>query len=301
VQIIDEFTGRLMPDRSWEQGLHQLVEVKEGCALTDRNEPLARISYQRFFRRYLRLAGMTGTAHEVASELWAVYRLAVVRVPTNRPLVRRALPDHVLATETEKWTAVAGRIAALHRQERPVLVGTRSVAASEELSRHLTAAGLAHVVLNARQDRGEAEIVARAGEPGRITVATNMAGRGTDIRLAPGVAERGGLHVIATERHEAGRIDRQLFGRCGRQGDPGSYEAIVSLADEIVTVYARGPRRRLAAVAARVPGWPGRRLGTATLHHAQRAAERLHSRARRDLLRYDDQLESTLAFSGSRE
>jgi preprotein translocase subunit SecA len=170
IQIIDEFTGRVMPDRSWEHGLHQLIETKEGCALTDLNEPLTRISYQRFFRRYLRLAGMTGTAREVRGELWSVYRLAVVPVPTHRPLQRRHYGTRVYSTTASKWNAVVAHIVPLHQHGRPVLVGTRSVAASEHLSRLLHTAGLPHQVLNARQDREEAEIVARAGEPGRITV-----------------------------------------------------------------------------------------------------------------------------------
>src|SRR5712692_2205450 len=198
VQIIDEYTGRVMADRSWEHGLHQMLEAKEDCPLTSRNDPLARISYQRFFRRYLRLAGMTGTAKEIAGELWSVYRLPVVRMPTNRPIVRRSLGDRVLGASAAKWTAIVERIRAVHDEGRPILVGTRSVAASEHLSRLLTAAGLPHQILNARQDEEEAAIVARAGERGRITVATNMAGRGTDIKLGPGVAGLGGLHVIAT-------------------------------------------------------------------------------------------------------
>jgi preprotein translocase subunit SecA len=287
VQIIDEFTGRILADRAWEQGLHQLVEVKEHCELTSRREPLARISYQRFFRRYVRLAGMTGTASEVAGELWSIYRLPVVRVPTNRPLHRHGLAPRIFETADEKWAAIVTRIADVHTQGRPILVGTRSVAASEHLSRLLKRADLPHVVLNARQDEDEAEIVAKAGERGRITVATNMAGRGTDIRLAPGVVELGGLHVIATEYHEAGRIDRQLFGRCGRQGDPGSYEAFASLEDDIVRVHARWAR------------WL--RNEPLRLRLAQRAAERMHSRVRRDLLRYDEQMETALAFSGRGE
>jgi preprotein translocase subunit SecA len=301
VQIIDEFTGRVMADRSWEHGLHQLIEAKEACPVTSQKDPLARISYQRFFRRYLRLAGMTGTAREVAGELWSVYRLPVVRVPTNRPLIRQGHPGRMFPTAGLKWRAVLERIARLHGEGRPVLVGTRSVAASEHLSGLLTAAGLPHQVLNARQDSQEADIIARAGEPGRITVATNMAGRGTDIRLAPGVAQRGGLHVIATERHEAGRIDRQLFGRCGRQGDPGSYEVIVSLEDELVTVYAG----RLWRWVGRLTSRPGRtlapRIGRLVFRRAQRAAERLHSRVRRELLKSDEHLETALAFSGRGE
>lgn len=302
VQIIDEYTGRAMPDRSWEHGLHQLVEVKEGCDLTTRKDTRARISYQRFFRRYLKLAGMTGTAREVAGELWSVYRLGVVSVPTNRPLHRHGYPDRLYGTAEAKWRAVVERVAAIHRSGRPVLVGTRSVEASEHLSRLLTAAGLPYQVLNARQDREEAAVIAQAGERGRITVATNMAGRGTDIRLGPGVAELGGLHVIATERHDAGRIDRQLFGRCGRQGDPGSYEAMVSLEDDLVNVYAGPVARFLRGLAGR---WRGgavpRRLGTLVLRSAQRRAERLHSRARRMLLKLDEQLDSLLAFSGRSE
>jgi preprotein translocase subunit SecA len=301
VQIIDEFTGRVMEDRSWEHGLHQLIEAKEGCPVTSQKDPLARISYQRFFRRYLRLAGMTGTAQEVAGELWEVYRLPVVRVPTNRPLIRQGYPGGVYPTASAKWEAVVERVAHLHGQLRPVLVGTRSVAASEHLSGLLTAAGLPHQVLNARQDREEAEIIARAGEPGRITVATNMAGRGTDIRLARGVAQRGGLHVIATERHEARRIDRQLFGRCGRQGDPGSYEAIASLEDELMTVYAGWIWRWVGSVMARSGGPLHRWISSRVFRHAQRAAERLHARMRRDLLKTDEHLESALAFSGRAE
>jgi preprotein translocase subunit SecA len=300
VQIIDEYTGRVMADRSWEHGLHQLIEAKEGCGLSGRYDPLARISYQRFFRRYRRLAGMTGTAREVRGELWSVYRLAVVSVPTNHPPRRYDAGDSIYETQEEKWQAVVARVIDLHRQERPILIGTRSVAASEHLSRLLTAGGIPHRVLNARQDDEEAAIIAQAGERGRITVATNMAGRGTDIRLAPGVAERGGLHVIGTERHEARRIDRQLFGRCGRQGDPGSCEMIVSLEDELVIVHGGGVSRLLGdGVYHRRPIGPW--FGKMGLRWAQRAAERVHWRARRDLLRADDHLETALAFSGRLE
>ena len=296
VQIIDEYTGRLMPDRSWEHGLHQLIEVKEAVAVTAHHETLARISYQRFFRRYHRLAGMTGTAREVAGELWAVYGLPVVRVPTNRPSHRVVLRERVYLSAEARWAAVVERVRALHAAGRPVLVGTRSVAASEELAARLTATGLPHRVLNARQDLEEAQIIAEAGQPGRITVATNMAGRGTDIRLAPAVIERGGLHVIATERHDAGRIDRQLFGRCGRQGDPGSAEALVSLEDDLVASYG-GTWRRLLAPLGRESSRPSRLAGLA-VRGAQRAAERAHRRMRRDLFRFDEQMESALAFSG---
>ncbi|MGE5892741.1 MAG: preprotein translocase subunit SecA, partial [bacterium] len=203
VQIVDEYTGRVMADRSWEQGLHQLIEAKEGCEITTQNETLARISYQRFFRRYRHLAGMTGTAREVAAELWSVYRLHVVSIPTNKPLIRHAQPFRIFRTAEEKWDVIVNRISELHEQGRPVLIGTRSVAASEFLSTLLSGTGLEHRVLNARQDKEEAEIIAQAGQRGIITVATNMAGRGTDIALGPGVAELGGLYVIATELHDA--------------------------------------------------------------------------------------------------
>ena len=298
VQIIDEYTGRVMGDRSWEQGLHQMIELKEGCSLTPMQTSLARITYQRFFRRYLWLSGMTGTAHEVAGELWNVYRLATVTVPTNRPLQRAWKGERLFATSEQKWDAVVDRIGEMRGQGRPVLVGTRSVAASETLSDQLARAEIEHVVLNARQDEEEASVVASAGEQGRVTVATNMAGRGTDIKLARSVAQAGGLHVIATERHEAKRIDRQLYGRTGRQGDPGSYETVTSLEDELLsTAHGRSARwaaRLLLTSGKPLEGWLARFL----VGRAQRSAERLHARVRRDLLQHEDQLESSLAFSG---
>ena len=295
VMIIDEYTGRLMPDRSWEQGLHQLIELKEGCEATGRRDTLARISYQRFFRRYVELSGMTGTAREVASELWAVYRLRVAAIPTHRPARRVRFPDRIYGRSEFKWQSVVERIRELVASGRPVLVGTRTVAASEELARRLEAAAIPYRLLNARQDREEAETVARAGEPGCVTVATNMAGRGTDIKLAPGIAELGGLHVIATELNDSARIDRQLFGRCGRQGDQGSCEAILALDEDLVASYM--PLARRLGYLARVPSLIGRALFAL----AQWRAERAHSRARRDLLDMDDYLGDVLAFSGRGE
>jgi preprotein translocase subunit SecA len=243
---------------------------------------------------------MTGTAREVAGELWSVYRLAVVRIQTNRPLRRRNAGTRAFADAERRWAAVAERVAAIHAAGRPVLLGTRSVAASEHLSLWLDKAGLAHRVLNARDDREEAAIVARAGEAGQITVATNMAGRGTDIRLGPGVSDRGGLHVIATELHDARRIDRQLFGRCARQGDPGTYETALSLDDELPRHSAARWAKLVALLAGRdgeVPGWLGAWVG----RRAQRRAERRHAQMRRDLVRLDAQLARTLAFSGGLE
>jgi len=301
VEIIDQPTGRVAPDRSWERGLHQLIEVKEGCDLTSEGETVARISFQQFFRRYLRLAGMTGTAREVAGEIWSVYRLHTLAIPTRRPVRRHACGTRLFTTERPKWEALVESVHHLHRHGRPVLVGTCSVAASEHLSRLLSARGLPHQVLNARQDAHEARIVAEAGQPGHITVATNMAGRGTDIRLGPGVAERGGLHVIATQRNEARRIDRQLFGRCGRQGDPGSFEAILSLEDEREQAYYPAGILRLVARTAR-PGAPiKRRVGDLLTSLPQRAEERRHARIRRSLVQLEEYLEDLLAFSGPME
>ena len=296
VQIIDENTGRLMPDRSWEQGLHQLIEIKEGCEVTGRRETLARISYQRFFRRYLHLSGMTGTASEVAGELWGVYRLRVARIPTHRPVRRVRLADRVYGRKEDKWTAVVAAVALRHASGQPVLVGTRSVAASEHLAGLLEQRGFEFRLLNARQDGDEATIVAQAGERGRITVATNMAGRGTDIKLGAGVAELGGLHVICTERHDSGRIDRQLFGRSGRQGDPGSCEAILAADDELALTHAPLAAAWLARFE-RLPAW----AGAALYATAQRRAEAAHSRIRRALLSMDEKLGDMLAFSGRGE
>jgi preprotein translocase subunit SecA len=298
IQIIDEYTGRVMADRSWERGLHQMIETKEGCSLSGRQETLARISYQKFFRRYLRLAGMTGTAQEVTRELSLVYHLNVVRIPTNKPSQRRHLRDLVYVTEEQKWSKIIDVIRDLHLQQRPVLIGTKSVAASEHLSNLLSIEGLPHRVLNARQDQEEAQIISQAGQAGRITVATNMAGRGTDIRLAPGIAELGGLHVLASERHEARRIDRQLFGRGSRQGDQGSFQTIVSLQDDFIRdFYGSRLERIFAGRSKPLPGWVGSLLVTL----AQSAAERYHSRLRRELLKLDNSQSDMLAFSGRGE
>ena len=301
VVIVDENTGRVMADRSWEMGLHQMVEVKEHCEVTPGRDAMAKITYQRFFRRYLRFGAMSGTATEVAGELWSVYGLRVVRVPSHKPLQRLASPSRVLLTADEKWKAVVERVRQLNAQQRPVLIGTRSVAASEHLSELLAAAGLEHRVLNARNDEEEADIVACAGEAGRITVATNMAGRGTDISLGAGITELGGLHVIATERNEARRVDRQLFGRCGRQGDPGSYEAILSLEDEIMDLYAPRPLKKLLYGLIRSGSPLGQKLGAGSMRLAQAMLERRHARMRRDLIKMDRRLGDVLAFTGPME
>lgn len=301
VQIIDANTGRVMPDRSWEMGLHQLVETKECVEISQPTTSLAQITYQRFFRRYLRLGAMSGTAHEVAGELWRVYGLRVLRVPSHKPSQRKSLPSSVYGNEARKLQTIVERARSLQRQGRPVLIGTRSVEASERLSELLANVGLEHEVLNAKQDDREAVIIARAGQPGRITVATNMAGRGTDIRLAPDTVTAGGLHVIAAERNDAGRIDRQLYGRCGRQGDPGSCEEIVSLEDDILQNCASRPVKYLSDSILCQKEHIWRWLGILLMHTAQRGVERRYARARRDLLRRDEQLNDVLAFGGPME
>ncbi|MBS3735054.1 MAG: prepilin peptidase [Phycisphaerae bacterium] len=298
VVIVDEFTGRLMPDREWRDGLHQHVQAKEGLEVEPPKDTYARVSFQRFFRLYRHLAGMTGTAAEARREFWQIYHLPVVVIPTNRPCIRRVAPDRVFASAEAKWQSVVERISALHAEGRPVLIGTRSVGASEHLSELLTARELDHQVLNAVRHAEEAQIVASAGMRGRITVATNMAGRGTNIRLACGVEEIGGLVVIATERHEAGRIDRQLFGRCARQGQPGSVEAVVALDDELVRRHAP----RLSGSLRTRYGGTDREVSSALTRRvfsvAQRRAERLALRQRKGVLRTDDWLDEYLGFAG---
>jgi preprotein translocase subunit SecA len=298
VQIVDEYTGRVMPDRFWSDGLHQMIEHKEACEQSNRRTTIARITYQRFFRRYRRLTGMSGTLQPVARELWRVYRKPVVTIPTAKPIQRVHHPDVVVDTEAGKWKLIIDRVADLHARGAPVLLGTRSVIASERASAELEAAGLPHTVLNAEQDRHEAEIVAQAGQRERITVATNMAGRGTDIHLGDGVDELGGLHVIMTERHDARRIDLQLAGRAGRQGQPGSFEAILSLEDALLDFPVA---KTLAHVAKAAGGKIGDRIGRFASDYAQRRAERLHTGMRYDLLRSDQWQTKTLAISGKSE
>ena len=298
IVIVDESTGRAMPQRTWRQGLHQAIEAKEGLPLTPPNDTLARISFQRFFRLYGRLAGMSGTCLETADELWHAYRLPVIPIPTHRPSQRRLDRDRILASSQDRWRAVLEEIRSVHATGRPILVGTRSVAASQELARCLELAGLGFQLLNALQHTEEAGVIARAGERDRITIATNMAGRGTDIRLDPEVVALGGLHVIATERHGSARVDRQLFGRSARQGDPGSAVAIVSLEDElpvqnlprgVVTVMAAALDRRLPM--AHTAALMGIRL-------AQWRSDREGRRRRDAVVRADQWIDEGLAFTG---
>ena len=326
IVIVDEFTGRLMPDRTWREGLHQAVEAKELVTVNPPKDTCARISFQRFFRMYRKLSGMTGTAAEAWPEFWQIYGRPVVLIPTNRPCIRALHRDRVFRTQQEKWQAVVEEIKNVHRLGRPILVGTRSVKASEHLSLLLTQNNLPHEILNAVRHAEEAQIVAGAGQPGRITVATNMAGRGTDIKLGRGMAELGGLHVIATERHESGRIDRQLFGRAARQGDPGSARAFVSMDDELIVRYApllgrmawpgrpkpaasesptpaapdapasAGPESAEPASAAQ--GESSSAIVRRLFNMAQKRAERLALRQRKGVLQTDNWLEESLGFAG---
>jgi preprotein translocase subunit SecA len=294
VCIIDEYTGRVMADRFWNDGLHQMIEAKESCAPTGQRASVARITYQRFFTRYRHLCGMSGTLAEVTRELRTVYGVGVTRIPTHHPSRRRVEPTIVTPTADAKWRAIADRAVALAAAGRPVLIGTRSVATSQLASDLLQGHGVAHSLLNAAQDAAEAAIVARAGEPGRVTIATNMAGRGTDIRVAAAVAGQGGLAVILSDRHDAARIDRQLAGRGARQGDPGSFSQILSLEDALMDPLRTNAAGRLLLAAARTH----RRLACALFAIMQNRAERRHRLVRRELMRYETKLQSSMSFAG---
>ncbi len=294
IVIVDESTGRLAPGRVWSRGLHQLIELKEGCQPTDAQVTAAQITYQRFFARYLRLAGMSGTLCEARSELASVYALDVVRIALHRPARRVLLPTRLLRDRQAQWRAVTECAQRVSASGRPVLIGTDSVADSESLSRSLTRAGLAHQVLNARHDLREAQIVAEAGQAARITVATNMAGRGTDIALGEGVAERGGLHVICCQHNASRRIDRQLIGRCARQGDPGSAQTLVCLSKPLIArSFPAWLLRCLANAGGLRPQW----LVALVLRLPQRLEER-RQRAQRLALQQQDEHAERELFAG---
>jgi len=237
VIIVDEFTGRVMPGRRYSDGLHQALEAKEKVKIERENQTLASITFQNYFRMYKKLAGMTGTADTEASEFKKIYNLDVLVIPTNMPMIREDRNDLIYKTEKEKFNAVIKDVKSLNQKKRPVLIGTISIEKSELLSKYLTRAGVKHHVLNAKNHESEAEIVAQAGQPGMVTISTNMAGRGTDIKLGEGVAELGGLHILGTERHESRRIDNQLRGRSGRQGDQGSSHFYLSLEDDLLRIF----------------------------------------------------------------
>jgi preprotein translocase subunit SecA len=298
VQIVDEFTGRIAYGRSWQHGLHQLIETKEGCPVTGQNNTLASITYQQFFNRYLRLAGMSGTLTEVAGELLATYGLDVIKIPTHRASIRQSMGLTLLRDGARKWEATLKSAREQSGKGRPVLIATRSVLDSERLSGVLSEARCDHVVLNARHDLAEAAIIAEAGIAGRITVATNMAGRGTDIKLGTGVAPVGGLHVILTEFNESARIDRQVIGRGGRQGDPSTYEVIVALDDELFLRFARRLSRALRGACVGDNRPLPARWATLLRLCAQISAQRLHRQMRRATVQHQRELDRFLGFAG---
>ena len=289
VIIVDEFTGRLMPGRRWSDGLHQAVEAKEKVRIENENQTLATITFQNYFRMYEKLAGMTGTAETEAAEFSKIYKLEVTVIPSNKPLIRKDFPDVIYKTEREKFEAVVDEIAKLYDSGRPALVGTVSIEKSEKLSKLLKTRGIAHHVLNAKHHEREAEIIKQAGQYQSVTISTNMAGRGTDIVLGQGVADLGGLHIVGTERHEARRIDNQLRGRAGRQGDMGSSRFYLSLEDDLLRIFASD---RIAAWMDRLGVEEGQaiehRMTTRAIETAQRRVEGRNFDIRKQLIKYDD-------------
>ena len=289
VMIVDEITGRLMPGRRFSEGLHQALEAKEGVKIERETQTLASITIQNYFRMYEKLAGMTGTAETEANEFKQIYDLDVIVVPTNRPCIRKDHNDRIFKTKREKYNAIADEIAECHEHGQPTLVGTISVEVSEILSRMLKRRRIPHNVLNAKQHQSEAEIVARAGQPHAVTIATNMAGRGTDIKLGEGVKDLGGLHVIGSERHDSRRIDRQLRGRCARQGDPGSSRFYISLEDNLMRLFGSD---RISGIMTKLGLEEGEELShgllTRSIERAQRRVEEQHFSQRKRTLEYDD-------------
>lgn len=289
VKIVDEFTGRVLPGRRFSDGLHQALEAKEGVEIQPENTTLASITYQGFFNRFKKKSGMTGTGATAEREFRDVYGMDVVQVPTNRPLKRKDLADYVYRTRKEKVQAVIDEIARIHQRKQPILVGTKDICDSEELSARLNEAGIPHLVLTAKQDKEEAQIIAQAGQEGAVTIATNMAGRGTDIKLTKEAKEAGGLYVIGTDRAESRRIDDQLIGRSGRQGDPGRSRFFLSLEDDLLRLFAP---RRVMEVLARLAGEDGKPLDSPLLSkavcHAQENMEATHASQRLNVLKYDE-------------
>jgi preprotein translocase subunit SecA len=289
VIIVDEFTGRLMPGRRYSEGLHQALEAKEGVKIENENQTLATITFQNYFRMYDKLAGMTGTADTEAAEFKKIYDLEVIVVPTDKPMVRRDYPDAIYKTRKEKFNAVIEEIEELNRQGQPVLVGTISIDVSEQVSKNLKKKGIKHEVLNAKNHEKEAEIIAMAGQSGAVTISTNMAGRGTDIVLGEGVTEIGGLHIIGTERHESRRIDNQLRGRSGRQGDPGSSRFFLSLEDDLLRIFGG---ERITGIMDKLGMEEGEpiehNLISRAIENAQSKVEGRNFEIRKQLLEYDD-------------
>jgi preprotein translocase subunit SecA len=289
VIIVDEFTGRVMPGRRYSDGLHQALEAKEKVKIESENQTLASITFQNYFRMYSKLAGMTGTADTEAAEFKKIYNLDVIVIPTNMPMIRTDHTDVIYKTEVEKFNAVISEIKELHKEKRPVLVGTISIEKSELLSKYLMRTGIKHHVLNAKNHEKEAEIVAQAGQPGMVTISTNMAGRGTDIKLGEGVADLGGLHILGTERHESRRIDNQLRGRSGRQGDKGSSRFYLSLEDDLLRIFGA---ERISSVMDRIGIEENQpiehNLIAKAIENAQKRVEGQNFEIRKHLLEYDD-------------
>ncbi len=289
IKIVDEQTGRIMEGRRYSDGLHQAIEAKENVKIEAATQTYATVTLQNYFRMYRKLAGMTGTAETEAGEFWNIYKLDVVVVPTNRPVVRNDREDLIYKTKREKYNAIIDEISELVNVGRPVLVGTTSVDTSELLSRMLKLRSLHHNILNAKQHQREAQVVKEAGQAGTVTIATNMAGRGTDIKLGPGVREAGGLAIIGTERHESRRVDRQLRGRAGRQGDPGSSQFFVSLEDDLMRVFGSG---RISSLMDRMGLKEGEVIQhsmiTKSIERAQKKVEENNFGIRKRLLEYDD-------------
>jgi len=289
VIIVDEFTGRLMPGRRYGEGLHQAIEAKEGVSIQRDTQTLATITIQNYFRLYKKLAGMTGTADTEAEEFAKIYNLDVVVIPTNKPVIRKDYPDRIYRTSKEKWKAIADEIEECYKKGQPVLVGTISVEKSELLSKVLKKRGIKHEVLNAKHHEKEAQIIAKAGEKKSVTIATNMAGRGTDIKLGEGVIELGGLHIIGTERHEARRIDNQLRGRSGRQGDPGSSRFYLSLEDDLMRLFGSD---KISGLMLKMGMEEGQNIDsplvTKAISSAQKRVENRNFEIRKQLLEYDN-------------
>ena len=303
VKIVDEQTGRIMEGRRYSDGLHQAIEAKERVKVEAATQTFATITLQNYFRMYHKLAGMTGTAETEASEFWSIYKLDVVVIPTNRPVIREDRDDKIYKTKREKYNAVVEEIVSLVAEGRPVLVGTTSVEVSELLSRVLKLRGIKHNVLNAKHHQQEAQVVAEAGRAGQVTIATNMAGRGTDIKLTPEVKEAGGLAIVGTERHESRRVDRQLRGRAGRQGDPGSSQFFVSLEDDLMRLFGS---ERIASMMDRMGLKDGEEIQagmmTKAIERAQKKVEENNFGIRKRLLEYDDVMNSqrTVIYSRRR-
>ena len=289
VIIVDEFTGRVMPGRRYSDGLHQALEAKERVKIENENQTLASITFQNYFRMYQKLAGMTGTADTEAPEFKKIYNLDVIVVPTNMPMIRTDYTDVIYKTELEKFNAVIVEIKELHQEKRPVLVGTISIEKSELLSKYLNRTGIKHHILNAKNHEREAEIIAQAGQPGMVTISTNMAGRGTDIKLGERVAELGGLHILGTERHESRRIDNQLRGRSGRQGDMGSSRFYLSLEDDLLRIFGA---ERISGIMDRIGIEENQpiehRLISKAIENAQKRVEGQNFEIRKHLIEYDD-------------